>query len=287
MRRAPACCFQLCSEGTGRTRSNSIAVDGSGNISVAGQTNSSNFPAVNAFRSTVNFNGNCATGFVTKLNPAVPSYTFSTYLGDGQCETVNSIATDSSGNVYVTGRAGTGFPTVNAFQPTLAGPQLGFDAFVTKFMADGSVVYSTYLGGTDSDTGFGIAADSSGNAYVTGSTSSSNFPTMNPIQATIGSPQSGFQQDVFVTKLNSQGSALIYSTYLGGTGFEVGRAIAVDSANNAYVTGSSDSVDFPLVAGALRTKSAMYKSNDGAASWSNDNYGFTGASSSFRRLRGH
>src|SRR6185369_9350605 len=93
--------------------------------------------------------------------------------------------------------------------------------------------------------------------------------------------QSGFQQDAFVTKLNSQGSALVYSTYLGGSGFEGGRAIAVDSANNAYVTGNSDSVDFPLVAGALRTKSPMYKSIDGAANWSNDNYGFAGASPAF------
>ncbi|HEU4872435.1 MAG TPA: SBBP repeat-containing protein [Pyrinomonadaceae bacterium] len=269
--------FSTLLGGHGEENGNAIAVDGSGNISIAGRTSSTNFPVVNAFKSTVTFNGNCATGFVTKLNPAVPSYTFSTYLGDGQCETVNSIATDGSGNVYVTGRAGNGFPTVNAFQPT----QLGGDAFVTKFMADGSVVYSTYLGGTESDTGFGIAADSSGNAYITGSTNSSNFPLMNPIQATIGPPQSGFQLDAFVTKLNSDGSALIYSTYLGGTGFDGGLAIAVDSANNAYVTGRSESVDFPLVAGALRTRSPMHKSVDGAANWSNDNYGFTGASAAF------
>jgi hypothetical protein len=260
---------------------NGIAVDGSGNISIAGQTTSINFPVANAFRSTVTFNGNCATGFVTKLNPTVPSYVFSTYLGGGQCDIANSIATDGSGNVYVTGRAGRDFPIENAFQPGFAGPQFNFDAFVSKFTADGSVVYSTYLGGADADTGFGIAADSSGNAYITGSTSSSNFPTMNPIQATIGSPQFGFQQDVFVTKLNSQGSALVYSTYLGGSGNDSPRGIALDSANNAYVTGTSDSVDFPLVAGALRTKSAMYKSIDGAANWSNDNYGFNGASPAF------
>lgn len=274
--------FSTLVGGNGEDIGNAISVDGSGNISIAGQTNSTNFPAVNAFRSTVTFNGNCATGFVTKLNPSVSSYVFSTYLGAGQCETANSIATDNSGNLYVTGRAGPNFPTVNAFQSGFGGgPQLNIDAFVTKFMADGSVVYSTYLGGNDADTGFGIAADSSGNAYITGATSSSNFPVMNPIQATIGPPQFGSQQDAFVTKLNSQGSALVYSTYLGGTGFEGGRAIAVDSANNAYVTGSSDSVDFPLVAGALRTKSAIHKSTDAAGNWSNDNYGFTGASPYF------
>jgi photosystem II stability/assembly factor-like uncharacterized protein len=255
---------------------NGIAVDGSGNIAVVGQTSSSNFPLANAVRSTVTFNGNCGTGFVTRLNPAVPSYAFSTYLGGGNCDIANSVATDGSGNVYVTGRtSSTDFPIANAFQPALAGTQGDSDVFVTKLTTGGALIYSTYLGGsTGSETGFGIAADSSGNAYVTGSTSSSNFPTVNPIQPT----NSGSNADVFVTKFNSQGSALVYSTYLGGSGFESGRGIAVDSANNAYVTGSSSSVEFPLVAGALRTKSPVYKSIDGAASWSNDNYGFTGGS---------
>ena len=268
--------FSTLLGGTNEEIGNGIAVDGSGNISVGGQTRSLNFPLANAVQSTVTLNGNCGTGFVTKLNPAVPSYVFSTYLGGGNCDLANSVATDGSGNVYITGRTGsTDFPKANAFQPTFAGPQFDFDAFVTKLTTDGAFVYSTYLGGTGSDTGFGIAADSSGNAYVTGSTSSSNFPTMNPIQP---NPVSS-AGDVFVTKFNSQGSALVYSTCLGGGGFESGRGIVVDSANNAYVTGSSDSSDFPLVAGAVRTKSAMYKSIDGAASWTNDNYDFGGAAS--------
>lgn len=264
--------FSTLLGGTREEIGNGIAVDGSGNIHIAGETNSLNFPLVNAFQSAVTFNGNCRTGFVTKLNPAVPSYVFSTFLGGGQCDFANSIATDSSGNVYVTGRtSSTDFPTANAFQSTLADGQFGTDAFVTKLTPAGALIYSTYLGGANgSDTGFGIAADSSGNAYVTGSTSSSSFPTVNPIQGT----KIGFNDDVFITKLNSQGSALVYSTYLGGAGFESGRGIAVDSANNVYVTGSSESLDFPLVAGALRTKSAMYKSIDGAANWTNDNYGF-------------
>ena len=254
---------------------NGIAVDGSGNISVAGQTNSLNFPFANAVRSTVTFNGNCGTGFVTKINPAAPSYTFSTYLGGGDCDQANSVATDSSGNVYVTGRTGSSdFPTANAFQPTFSGAQFNFDAFVSKFTPAGAFVYSTYLGGGASDTGFGIAADASGNAYVTGSTVSLNFPTQNPIQT----GDAGVDEDVFVSKFNSQGSALIYSTYLGGTSGDSARGIAVDSANNAYITGFSGSADFPLVAGALRTKSPIYKSVNGAANWSNDNYGFAGAS---------
>ncbi|HKG78743.1 MAG TPA: SBBP repeat-containing protein, partial [Pyrinomonadaceae bacterium] len=257
---------------------NGIAVDGTGNIYIAGQTSSLNFPVANAIQSAPVANDNCGNAFVTKLNPAVPSYAFSTYLGGSACEVAQSVATDVSDNVYVTGwTTSTDFPTANAFQPAMAG-QFNSDAFVTKLTTDGALTYSTYLGGSNgSETGFGIAADSSGNAYITGITGSSNFPTMNPIQGTLG----GFSSDAFVTKLNSQGSALVYSTFLGGSGFESGRGIAVDSANNAYVTGFSDSVEFPLVAGALRTKSPMYKSSDGAANWSNDNYGFTGASTAF------
>ena len=268
--------FSTLIGGTNEDTGSSIAIDGSGNITIGGQTSSTNFPVVNPLRPNVTFNGNCATGFLTKLNPAVPSYTFSTYLGSGQCETVNSIATDSSGNIYATGRTfATDFPTANAFQPALgsSGPFPKSDAFVTKLTPAGSFVYSTYLGGADEDVGFGIAADFFGNAYVTGFTSSTNFPTMNPIQASLV----GTTTDVFVTKFNSTGSALVYSTYLGGSSFELARGIAVDSANNAYITGSSSSFDFPLVAGALRTKSPMYKSVDSAATWSNDNYGFTGA----------
>lgn len=265
--------FSTLVGGSSEESGNDIAVDASGNITVVGQTTSVNFPFANAVRSTVTFN-NCGTAFVTKLNPAVPSYTFSTYLGGGKCDVANSVATDSSGNVYVTGRTGsTDFPIANAFQPAFGGSQFSdaFDAFVSKLTPDGSLIYSTYLGGANgADAGFGIAADSSGNAYVTGNTASTNFPTANPIQACTGS-------DVFVTKFNSDGSALAYSTCLGGGGFETGRSIAVDSANNAYVTGSTDSVNFPLVAGAVRTRSGLYKSLDGAATWSNDNYGLGGA----------
>jgi photosystem II stability/assembly factor-like uncharacterized protein len=255
---------------------NGIAVDSSGNIAVAGHTGSTNFPVVNAVKPSVTLNAGCSTGYVTKVNPSGPSYTFSTYLGGAQCDVAHAVAIDSSNNVYVTGRTGsTDFPTANAFQPALAGPQFNSDAFVSKLTPAGAFVYSTYLGGNGSDAGFAITADASGNAYVTGFTSSSDFPTKNPIQAS--NAGSGFATDVFVTKFNSQGSALVYSTYLGGTGNDTGRGIALDSANNAYIAGFTESLDFPLVAGALRTKSAIYKSTNGAASWSNDNYGFEGA----------
>ena len=256
--------------GSGAETGNGIALDGSGNIYVVGNTNSTNFPAVNAIQSGPSPTENCGNGFVTKLDPAVPSLVFSTYLGGSRCDKANSVAIDSSANVYVTGSTNSAdFPLASAFQGTIGDSFFG-DAFVTKLTSSGSMTYSTYLGGNSSDIGFGIAVDVSGNTYVTGSTSSTNFPTANPIQATTTGG------DAFVTKLNSQGSAVVYSTFLGGGGMDAGRGIAIDSTGNSYVTGITSSPDFPLVAGALRTKSAVFKSGDGAANWSNDNYGLTG-----------
>jgi hypothetical protein len=123
------------------------------------------------------------------------------------------------------------------------------DAFVTKLNPTGSaLVYSTYLGGSDYDLGTGIAVDSAGNAYVTGRTYSTDFPTMNPLQAAAN----GGQADAFVAKLNPAGSAFVYSTYLGGSYFDQGNGIAVDSAGNAYVIGDTDSGDFPTTENAAQ-----------------------------------
>ena len=148
---------------------------------------------------------------------------------------------DSSGNAYITGStSSTNFPTVNPIQGSYAGLA---DVFVTKLNPSGSaLVYSTYLGGSGDDYGDGIAVDSSGSAYITGYTSSTNFPTANPIQGT----HAGGYYDAFVTKLNPAGSALVYSTYLGGSSDDVGWNIAVDSSGSAYITGHTDPPTFPL-----------------------------------------
>ena len=170
-----------------------------------------------------------------------PVLVYSTYLGGNSPERGRAITVDSSGNAYVTGdTSSTNFPTASPFQGTSGG---GFnDAFVTKFNLTGNgAVYSTFLGGSTSDVGTGIVVDGSGNAYVTGS-GSTDFPTASPIQAT-----SGGSLDAFVTKLNPTGSALVYSTLLGGSGAESGSDIAIDSSGNAYVTGSTPSTDFPTV----------------------------------------
>src|SRR5262249_7374857 len=155
-------------------------------------------------------------------------------LGGSGYDEGKGIAVDSAGNAYITGRSqSTDFPTANPMQGSNAG---GDDAFVTKLNNTGSArVYSTYLGGNLLDICEGIAVDGAGNAYVTGYTRSTNFPTTGPMQASHGG---GFY-DAFVTKLNNTGSTRLYSTYLGGSGDDVGQGIAVDGAGNAYVTGNT------------------------------------------------
>jgi len=172
-----------------------------------------------------------------------PVLVYSTYLGGSGADQGNGIAVDSSGNAYVIGTTtSTNFPTANAIQGTFGGGSFG-DAFVTKLNAAGTaLVYSTYLGGSSLDQGNGIAVDSSGNAYLTGLTSSTNFPTVNPVQSA-----NGGTSDAFIAKINSAGSAIVYSTYLGGGNSDDGVGIAVDSSGNAYVAGETQSTNFPTV----------------------------------------
>lgn len=216
-----------------------IAVDSAGNAYIIGTTFSTNFPTENSLQST-NMGGTDA--FVAKLNPAGSALVYSTYLGGSGSEVGIAIAADNSGNAYVTGyTSSTNFPVVNSLQAVNAG---GNDAFVAKIDPTGSaLVYSTYLGGNYGDTGQGIAVDSAGNAYVTGITFSTNFPTVNPLQARYA----GGGNDAFVAQFNPAGSALVYSTYLGGSGIDFAHAITVDSAGNAYVAGGTGSTDFPTV----------------------------------------
>jgi hypothetical protein len=230
--------------GSGSDSGAAIAIDSSGNAYITGQTCSSDFPTALPLEAALK--GAC-DGFVAKLNAAGTSLLYSTFLGGSgignasEADGCLGIAVDSLGNAYVTGgTVSSDFPTVNALQTSLNGPE---DAFVSKLNPTGSaLVYSTYLGGSFYDYGKDIGVDSSGNAYVVGSTASSDFPTVNPIQST-GDPYIA----TFVAKLNSAGSALVYSTYLGGSNVEEVEGIAVDSSGNAYITGATCSGDFPTV----------------------------------------
>jgi len=219
-----------------------IAVDGSGNAYVTGYTYSTDFPMQNAYQAT---NAGYYDGFVAQLSAAGNSLNYSTYLGGDDYDWAEGIAVDGSGNAYVTGYTwSTDFPTQNPYQAVHAGPIGGYDGFVAKLSAAGnSLNYSTYLGGSDDDYANEIAVDGSGNAYVAGYTNSANFPTQNPYQAVHAGPIGG--TDGFVAKLSATGNSLNYSTYLGGASDDLSYGIAVDGSGNAYVTGYTNSANFP------------------------------------------
>jgi hypothetical protein len=231
-----------------------IAVDSSGNANVGGQTCSANFPVVNAFQAV--YAGNC-DAFISKLNPAGSALVYSTYVGGSQPDAAYAIAVDSLGAAFITGAtcsdAGD-FPLKNSLEDENAGPpDFPCDAFVAKTGPTGILAYSTFLGDAGQDAGYGIAVDSQGFAYVTGFTASQNFLiSQGAFDTTCGTdgtcnPDSGGhpRADAFVTKLSVEGSALVYSTFLGGSDVDIGYGIAVDINGNAYVTGATQSTDFP------------------------------------------
>jgi hypothetical protein len=195
-----------------------------------------------------------------------PTLSYSTYLGGSSNDYGTSIAVDSAGSAYVTGYTNSAaFPVTNgSFQSTCGGGCAGTstDAFVSKLDPTGTfLVYSTYLGGSGNDLGNGIVVDAAGDAYVVGQTSSTDFPTTAGVVQTIcgGACTSG---DAFVSELNPTGSALIYSTYVGGSGADQGNGIALDAAGDAYIIGYSESTDFPTTAGAYQTTCSCSTSPD-------------------------
>jgi protocatechuate 3,4-dioxygenase beta subunit len=226
-----------------------IAVDALGGAYVTGQTLSTNFPTPGGSYDR-SHNGS-SDAFAAKLDTTrtgPSSLVYSTFLGGGANDTGEGIAVDASGSAHVTGdTASADYPTTaGAFDTTQNGSR---DAFVTKLNANGSnLLYSTFLGGSAFDRGFDVAVDASG-AYVTGQTLSATYPT------TAGSFDTSHNgnDDAFVTKLNPIGTALLYSTFLGGTGGDFGSGVAVDASGSAYVTGSTSSTNFPTTAGAYDT----------------------------------
>lgn len=227
-----------------------IVVDENYNAYVTGYTESTNFPTTtNVYQ---NANAGASDVFVTKLNPLGNDLVYSTYIGGINADYAGDIAIDENYNAYVTGyTVSDNYPrSDDAFQKTKAKQA---DCFVTKVNSLGTdLVYSTFLGGDEHDRGVSIVVDENYNAYVTGYTQSVDFPTTT----------NGYQNDnaggydIFVTKLNTLGSALVYSTYLGGSEDDYGLCIAIDKEHNVYVTGYTDSGDFP-------TKNPLQNDNAG------------------------
>lgn len=243
--------------GTGSEHSSGIAITVSGSTYIAGITNSTNFPTLNPHQNT--YGGGQRDAFVTRLNPAGSALIFSTYLGGTFVDTGMDIALDSTGNAYVTGGTiSDNFPTLNPYQAAHGGfcPSGSFtneceDAYLSKFSPNGTLLYSTYLGGSDFDQGNSVALDAAGNIYLVGDTNSINFPTLNAYQETRPSSNGA----AFVTKLNWNGASLLFSTYLGGTtGGITAQDIAVDFIGNIYIAGVTWADDFPVVMPIQATK---------------------------------
>jgi hypothetical protein len=216
-----------------------LVVDAGGSVRVVGESSSTDYPTASAFQGT---SGGLSDTVVSQLDAVGSSLVFSTYLGGSGYDPSRSIALGPGGDLYLAGWTNSpDFPTVNPYQPALGG---AFDVFVTRMAAGGgSLVFSTYLGGSAFDAASAVAADGAGNALVAGVTFGS-WPTRNPLQASYGGPST----DGLVAKLDATGQTLVFSTYLGGNGTDTTDAIAADSLGNIYVGGATTSTNFPIVA---------------------------------------
>ncbi|MCL5670588.1 MAG: SBBP repeat-containing protein, partial [Acidobacteria bacterium] len=252
--------------GSGADEALAIALDGQGNPYIAGYTFSSNFPTQSAFQPSLS---GASDAFVTEISPETSSLVFSTYLGGSGMDSAQSLAIDSTGSLYLAGKTTSNdFPGVSTGVAQATYNAQG-DAFIAK-LAPGAtqIVYATYLGGSGLDQANGIAIDSSGNAFVTGFTQSGDFPLADALQKILGITGAGSCgstpcADAFVSELGSSGD-LIYSTYLGGSAIDLGQAIAVDSSDAAYLTGSTASANFPVIAGAPQSTYAGSSSSPNA-----------------------
>ncbi len=239
--------------GSGVDGATGVAVSSTGNIWVAGGTGSTDFPVVNAIQSTFGGGGvsNVSPGdaFLAEFAPNGSSLLFSTYWGGSGQEQATSVSLDTSDNVFLVGiTSSPNFPTHNALQPQLASAG-GFNSFVTKFAADASsTLFSTYFGGTGTEQVFGSATDASGNIFIAGSTSSTNLPVMDPIQ----SSNLGGAADGFISQISANGSSLLFSTYMGGSGTDSFNRVAID-ISGVYVVGSTGSSDFPTMGTLVNT----------------------------------
>lgn len=253
--------------GSGNDLATGIAVDANHVMYVTGDTQSTNFPfqgiAGWANANQCGTDGNCNSSggspkddsFVSaiSLSGALATFVYSHYLGGSAFDVGNQIAVDSTGAYVVGITSSSDFPTTaSAFQKSLGAGSGVSNAYIAKVNPTGTaLVFSTYLGGGGTDNALGVAIDGSQNVYITGSTTSNNFPTQSPFQGSLGG-----NSDAFVTELASSGASLVFSTYLGGHGEEDHflAGIAVDGSKNIYVTGDTNSSDFPVTGNAFKQK---------------------------------
>lgn len=243
----PVLAYSTYLGGPNTDHANGIAVDSDGNTYIAGYTQSAYFPTtVGAFQKT--YKGS-EDAFVTKLNSTGTALIYSTYLGGSGLDDAYGIVVDNNKDAYIVGYTqSSNFPTTpEAFQTKLNGTE---NAFVVKLDSTGRrLIYSTYLGGSSVNQGRHIAIDANGNAYIAGFTESSDFPTIaGSFQTTFNGPR-----EAFVSKLNSNGTKLVYSTYIGETNEDLGYGIQVDTNGDAYITGYTKSSNFPTTPGAFQT----------------------------------
>jgi hypothetical protein len=243
--------FSTYMGGSGDEHAAALTVDSADAAIVAGWTESSNFPVVNAFQPQ---SGGNQDAFVFKMNPAGTALTFSSYLGGsggtaGLTESAAGLAVDSNNAIYIAGTTSSAnFPTTPGAFAT-PNPNGIVDAFAVKLTTTGSMVYSTCIGGSSADFGLGVAVDIAGNAHITGYTGSTDFPMVRGIQQALNG-----EYDLFLTKLNSTGSGLIYSTLLGGSAVDASNAIAVDKYGTVFLAGQTNSTNFPVVSAYQTTQ---------------------------------
>jgi uncharacterized protein (TIGR03437 family) len=228
--------------GAGEDAAYGVALDTHGNAYLTGYTESADFPITPGALQTTTAGGYDA--FVTAINATGNALVYSTFLGGTDGDFGFGIATDSSANAYITGY------TTSPDYPTTAGAfqvakRAGYDAVLTKLSPAGSLLYSSYLGGSGDDFGFAVAVDAAQNVYVTGETSSTDLPLVNPIQAALAGPV-----NAFIAQVNPAWTALSFSTYVGGSGSDAGYGIAVNAQGVVSVAGTTSSANFPVTAGA-------------------------------------
>ncbi len=242
----PSVLYSTYIGGTGEDQATAVVIDSGGNAYITGEAGNSSFPHTSG-----SFNASAHDVYVLKLNASGTALSYSTLFGGTTDQSGNAIALDptGTGDVFVAGgTSSTDFPTTAGVLQ--ASPQGGLDGFVAKFSSSGSMLYSTYLGGSSDDDAAAIAVDSSGNAYVGGQTLSTNFPTQNAFQGALGG---GMAFDGFFTELNPAASAKVYSTYMGGSGADIITAVTLDSNNKVYVAGNTASTDFPITSGVVQS----------------------------------